>query len=176
MINREKPHLLMLPEDLAVRRIANGFLLYPSLNLHAIQLLPNAGGKGKVTKDEFKKQVPDMVSYPERRIVLLFDFDVKGPNKTRWCYEEKLKYVDGQKSKIQIPDDLKSRVFVLGVLSEPEELRSDLNLSLEKIGETLAKECADNRNELWEHELIKHNQPELERMISSVKPFLFSSL
>ena len=68
---------------------------------------------------------------------------------------------------------------ILGVArtATPEELKKafGLPLSLEKIGETLAQECADQRNELWGHELLKHNQPELEKMISSVKPFLFRS-
>jgi predicted ATPase len=42
-------------------------------------------------------------------------------------------------------------------------------------GEALAKECAENNNELWGHPLLIHNKPELERMISSVKPFLFAN-
>ena len=45
--------------------------------------------------------------------------------------------------------------------------------SLQNIGEELAEECAENRNGLWGHDLLIHNKPELERMILSVKPFLF---
>ena len=72
-----------------------------------------------------------------------------------------------------IPEELKARVFVLGVLSEPENLRRDIKKSYEEIGEALAKDCPDNTNELWGHNLLKHNKGELERMASSVKPFLF---
>ncbi|MCE2904405.1 MAG: hypothetical protein LW814_05120, partial [Anabaena sp. CoA2_C59] len=45
--------------------------------------------------------------------------------------------------------------------------------SFEDIGEALAKECAENNNELWGHHLLIHNKPELERMILSVRRFLF---
>ena len=93
-------------------------------------------------------------------IALLIDFDE---------YEDRLIYVNAQ-----IPDNLKNRVFVLGVLSEPESLRRDINKNFEKIGEALAKDCSDNTNELWGHYLLKHNKTELDRMISSVKPFLFN--
>jgi len=76
--------------------------------------------------------------------------------------------------KHQIPDDLKNRVFILGVLSEPESLKRDIKKSFEKIGEALAKDCSDNTNELWGHNLLIHNKAELARLISSVKPFLFN--
>ena len=100
-----------------------------------------------------------MRQLPQRMMVLLIDFDDD---------ENRLSYV-----KRQIPDDLQARVFVLGVLSEPENLRRDIKKSYEEIGEALAKDCSDNTNELWRHNLLKHNQRELDRMASSVKPFLF---
>ena len=100
-----------------------------------------------------------MQQFPERMMVLLIDFDDN---------ENRLSYV-----KTHIPDDLKARVFVLGVLSEPENLRTDINKSFEEIGEALAKDCSENTNELWGHTLLKHNKGELDRMASSVKPFLF---
>lgn len=90
---------------------------------------------------------------------MLIDFDSN---------TERLSY-----AKSQIPEDLKDRVFVLGVLSEPERLRSDIKKIFEGIGETLANECFDDTNKLWEHELLRHNKAELNRMILSVKPFLF---
>lgn len=161
-INRYKEHIFVLPEDEANSQIAYGFLLNPNLNSGAIDVLLPAGGWGKVLEEFREVHIPEMLKFTKRIMVLLMDFDQK---------MERSGYV-----KSKIPSDLAQRVFVLGVFSEPEELRSDLNLSFEKIGETLAKECAENRNELWGHELLKHNQPELERMISSVKPFLFSSL
>ncbi|WP_009631376.1 hypothetical protein [Synechocystis sp. PCC 7509] len=73
-----------------------------------------------------------------------------------------------------IPSDLKDRVFVIGVLSEPEKLRSNINKSFEEIGDTLAQDCPENQNELWGHELLKHNKAELARIVPSLKQFLFN--
>jgi hypothetical protein len=109
----------------------------------------------KFTEDHGSK----MRLYPERMIVLLIDFDQK---------EDRLNYVS-----TQIPSDLKDRVFVLGVLSEPEQLKSDLKKGFEEIGEALATDCSDNTDKLWSHDLLKHNKIELDRMIAAVKPFLF---
>ncbi len=38
----------------------------------------------------------------------------------------------------------------------------------------LAQDCVNNTNELWGHDLLKHNKTELERMSADVKPFLFN--
>ncbi len=75
----------------------------------------------------------------------------------------------------KIPDDIKDRVFVLGVLSEPEELKKANNIpnSFEAIGKALAKDCFDGTDHAWGHDLLKHNKDELSRMEKSVKPFLF---
>lgn len=166
-VNKYQPHLLVLPEDDANRQIANGFILNPNINEPAIQVMPIANGWGKVVDDFKENHISEMRKLSQRMIVLLIDFDRNG---------ERLSYVSSQ-----IPEDLKDRVFVLGVLSEPEDLKrikkkfeSIGTGKLEQIGETLAKDCSDNTNELWGHDLLKHNKTELERMILSVKPFLFN--
>ncbi len=158
--NKYKPHILVLPEDDANRQIANGFILDLNLNRRAIQVLPEARGWEDLVKKFTNDYASTMRQYPDRMIALLIDFDE---------HEDRLIYV-----KDQIPDDLEERVFVLGVLSEPESLSRDINNNFEKIGEALAKDCSDNTNELWGHDLLKHNKTELDRMISSVKPFLFN--
>ncbi len=158
--NKFQPHVLILPEDDANRQIANGFIQNSKVNERAIQVLPIANGWEKVVDNFKKNHVSDMRKNPERRIVLLIDFDQK---------EDRLSYVNSQ-----LPEDLKARVFVLGVFSEPEKLRSDTKKNFEKIGETLANDCTNNTNELWGHSLLNHNKTELERLISSVKPFLFN--
>ncbi|MFB2980295.1 hypothetical protein ACE1CM_29545 [Microseira sp. BLCC-F43] len=150
----------MLPEDDANRQIVNGFRLNPNLNDRAIQVLPPARGWKKVVEKFTKEHAPEMRQYSEIMIVFLIDFDES---------ENRLSYVQSQ-----IPDDLKERVFVLGVLSEPERLKKDINKNFEKIGEALAKDCSDNTNELWGHPLLEHNKAELDRMILAVKPFLFN--
>ncbi|NEP12719.1 MAG: hypothetical protein F6K14_21425 [Symploca sp. SIO2C1] len=158
-LNRYKPHIFVLPEDDANRQIANSFVLHPHLKERVIQVLPPARGWKKVVSKLLEIHVPEMWQYSEERIVLLIDFDQD---------KERLSYVNSQ-----IPDDLKDRVFVLGVLSEPEKLRTGIKKTFEEIGEALANDCYDNTNELWGHELLKHNKTELERMIDYVKPFLF---
>jgi hypothetical protein len=159
-VNKYLPHILVLPEDEADSDIANGFLLHPQLNAQSIQVLPYVGG-WKVVVEKFTTNfIPTMRQYPSRWFVLLIDFDRE---------EGRLDYI-----KQQIPDDVQDRVFVLGALSNPEELRSSLGKSLEAIGESLSANCSDNTDGLWGHDLLMHNKTELERMISSVKPFLFN--
>lgn len=135
------------------------FVLHPSLNDRAIQIMPPLRGWQNVVKLFTDDYAPEMPKYSERRMVLLIDFDED---------ENRLSYV-----KSQIPNALKERVFVLGVLSEPEKLRTDIKKTFEEIGEALAKDCCDRTNELWVHDFLKHNKPELDRMALSVKPFLF---
>jgi hypothetical protein len=159
-VNKYQPHLLVLPEDRANSEMANGFLLNLKLNERSIQVLPFVRGWITVV-EKFKHDFePTMRHYPDRMIVLLIDFD---------GVEDRLEQV-----KEKISDDLKNRVFVLGVLSEPEKLKSNLRKGFEAIGEALSTNCSDNTDELWNHELLKHNRTELDRMISSVKPFLFN--
>jgi hypothetical protein len=158
--NKFQPHVLILPEDDANRQIANGFIQNLKVNERAIQILPIANGWEKVVDNFKENHIAEMRKNPERRIVLLIDFDQK---------EARLSYVNSQ-----LPEDLRARVFVLGVFSEPEKLRSDTKKNFEIIGETLANDCTDDTNELWGHPLLKHNKTELDRMISSVKPFLFN--
>jgi hypothetical protein len=72
--------------------------------------------------------------------------------------------------------DLKKRVFVLGVQSEPEELKKNIaNLNyFEEIGKALAQDCVNDTDNIWRHVLLKHNRKELNSLISYVKPFLFN--
>lgn len=159
-MNREKEHILVLPEDRANEEIANGFIQIPNVNSRTIKIERPAGGWKKVLKKFEEQHIAVMRQYTKSRVVLLIDFDQR---------EDRLSYVNSQ-----IPDDLKERVFVLGVLSNPEILRNDVGKNFEGIGEALANNCSDNTNDLWDHELLKHNKIELDRLIYSVKPFLFS--
>jgi hypothetical protein len=161
MSNKYLPHIHVLAEDDANRQIANGFLLAPNLDDRAVKVLPLAKGWGKAVEEFKKEHASEMRQFPERMMVFLIDFDNN--------YKNRLSYVERY-----IPEELKARVFVLGVLSEPHNLKRDIKKkSYEEIGEALAKDCPDNTNELWGHSLLKHNKGELDRMASSVKPFLF---
>ncbi len=159
-INRYQPHIIVLPEDRANEEIANGFLQAENVNQRAVQVERPAGGWGKVVDKFIEVHIPEMRQFTKSMIVLLIDFDQR---------EDRFSYVESQ-----IPEDLKKRVFVLGVQSNPESLRRDTKKTFEEIGEALAKDCSDNTNELWGHPLLEHNKTELDRMILSVKPFIFN--
>jgi hypothetical protein len=75
-------------------------------------------------------------------------------------------------AKSQVPDDLKERVFVLGALANPEELRASLG-PYEAIGKAAAKDCREGTDTTWGHELLKHNAIEIDRLRQHVRPILF---
>src|SRR5580698_4937110 len=93
-----------------------------------------------------------------RFMVLLIDFDGRDDRLTT--------------ARSIIPDNLKERVFVLGSWSEPERLRKNLG-SYETIGLAMAKDCRDNTEMTWGHDLLRHNAHELERLRVLVRPVLF---
>jgi hypothetical protein len=158
-MNKEVPHVLVLPEDDANRQLANGFRLDPLLDDRRIQILQVAGSWGEVL-DRFKKDhVPEMDKYATRFMVLLVDFDNR---------EDRLGIV-----KTAIPDRLKERVFVLGAWSQPEKLRQAIG-SYESIGKAMARDCRDNAEVTWGHDLLRHNAGELERLRKHVRPILFA--
>lgn len=156
------PHVLVLPEDRANSELANGFLLDPSLARRSIQVLAEAGGWIKVLDCFESGHIARMHKYAQRHMVLLIDFD---------GHEDRLEL-----AKSRVPGNLTERVFVLGSLTKPEDLRRELGLSPEKIGAELARDCRENTAGVWEHDLLKHNAPELDRMRERVRPILFPSL
>jgi hypothetical protein len=156
-VNKHRPHILVLPEDDANRQIALGFTR--NLDTRSIQIMPIADGWKKAIDQLINDYASRMREFPERRIVLLIDFD---------CVQDRLTYAQSL-----IPEDLIDRVFVIGVLSNPEDLKKTLKQNFESIGESLAKDCSKNTDKAWGHDLLKHNQTELARMVRSVKPFLF---
>jgi len=159
-VNKYEPHMLILPEDDANRQIANGFLNCLNVNNSAIQILPPAKGWSSALEKFECDYYPKMDTYPNRRILLLIDFDSNYINRIEHVHKK-------------IPDNCKERVFVLGVATEPERLKSKLNISYEKIGETLTKDCPQEFSDLWKNELLVHNETELKRMVNDVKSFIF---
>ena len=89
--------------------------------------------------------IPKMRKYSNCMVIMLIDFDKN---------EDRRHEVEAE-------------------IPEPEDLKNDVKKNFEKIGEDLAKDCAENQDTLWSHPLLKHNRSELERTIVSVKPFLF---
>ncbi len=161
--NAYKPHLVILAEDKANQEMVTGFCLHPCVIERSVETPPFIGGWNKVVTQFSKQYEVSLQKYPERRLLLIIDFDE--------LYEKRLAWI-----KSHITNDFIHRVFVLGILSEPEQLKTALgHQSYETIGQTLADECVHNVYELWGHELLKHNQPELARLMKEVKPFLFKN-
>lgn len=154
-MNKYQPHVFVLPEDDANRKLANGFLLGPSLLSQRIKVLEVAGGWTQVLEQFRSKEIRKMERYVNRFMVLLIDFDGQ---------EDRL-----IQAKAVIPTHLANRVFVLGVWTEPEDLKH----RLEEIGTALAKDCCDGTSQAWDHELLKHNAAEVARLRELVRPILF---
>jgi hypothetical protein len=157
-MNRQKPHLFVLPEDDANRQIANGFLLGLESSAR-VQVLHVAGGWYETINRFESDHVADMDRFRERFMVLLIDFD------------EESSRID--KVKDRIPERLRERVFVLGVWSEPEKLKQAGLGSYEQIGRSIAKDCRDKTQWILNHELLLHNAGELERLRVRVGKILF---
>ena len=154
--NKHLPHVLVLPEDDDNRQLANGFQLeLDSVRQRQLQIDPVAGGWLAVLELFVSVHVSAMARYPNRFVVLIIDFDRK---------DDRLSY-----AKSKIPEDLRERVFVLGVWSEPKDLR----MPLEEIGSALARDCREETDVTWGNELLQHNASELARLRDRVRPILF---
>jgi len=160
-VNRERPHVYVLPEDQANQEIVIGFQLHPSVDPRRIQVMKNLGGWTRVL-DEFERVYVSKLNHnPNCHVVMLIDFDGKSDRRI---------HVDGH-----IPDGLRDRVFVIGVWSQPEKLKEDKNLAFEKIGQELAEDCPSQRDGIWNHDLLKHNADEVGRMWTTLGAILFPS-
>lgn len=157
-VNRHSPHVYVLPEDDANRQVANGFLLDPSIVDYRIRVLEEAGG-WKETLDRFLSiYVAEMDRFPERFMVLIIDFDGR---------TDRLDVAKGK-----IPEHLAERVFILGAMNEPEDLRRELG-SYETIGLAMARDCREGTNMIWAHRELCHNESEIARLRAKVRPILF---
>lgn len=76
------------------------------------------------------------------------------------------------RAKAAIPSHLADRVFILGVLTEPEDLKVDLGI-YETIGQAMAEDCREGSDTTWGHDLLRHNESELDRLRRDVLPILF---
>jgi len=125
-----------------------------------MQVLPSAGGWHRVIDCFEEDHAEAMRSNTNRFMVLLIDCD---------GLEDRLEQV-----RARIPSELADRVFVLGTLSEPEELKKALGKSYESIGSELAKDCQDGSDDMWCHTLLIHNANEVLRLREHVHPILFA--
>ena len=158
-MNKYKPHVYILPEDDANAEIVTGFLLHASIDARYVQVLPPAKGWIKLLEEFEANHKPEMLKNVNEHMIMVLDFDRDLSRR--------------EKVRQHIGDELIDRVFVLGSLSEPEALRSDLG-SYETIGQLLANECNADTRVTWNHDQLTHNYSELDRMTSTLKPILFN--
>jgi len=165
MVNRYRPHVVVLPEDTANLDVANGFVLHVDRDC-AIQVLGPAGGWDKARDDLLSDHVQGLRRLPERRLVLLIDFD--DDLSRRGAIRD------------ACPGGVADRVFVIGTNTEVEELRRDLvgegvlrPNTLEGIGELLAADCRAGTDDTWSHPRLAHNADEYARMRVDLRPILF---
>ena len=153
MTNKYKPHLFILPEDDANREFANGFLLADRVLQRNIQILKPAGGWLKAVNSINEC---GLSQYLERRLLLLIDFDGDAANRLTQI-------------KAGLNQNIADRVYVVGTASEPEQLRKGIGKSLEEIGLEAAKQCAEEKDDFWKHELLRNNAAELSRLSQHVR-------
>jgi hypothetical protein len=162
-VNRELPHVIVLPEDDANRQLANGFHLLVEWNRQRqMRVLPVAGGWNEVLNLLNTDHAGEMDRWPQRLMVLLIDFD---------AVANRLQDVQAR-----IPERLRERVFVLGSWTEPEALRNAGLGSYEGIGSAMADDCRLGTQAIWGHALLRHNANELDRLRGPVCPILFPAI
>jgi hypothetical protein len=151
----------VLPEDDANRQIAVAFhlALDPAVQ-RRIQILNPAGGWLSVLDafDSDHAVVMDRIQH--RFMILVIDFDNQ-PDRM-------------QKAKEIIPEHLRSRVFVVGTMTEPEKLKRAENASYAEIGQRIAADCLNGTETMWGHRLLRHNEEEVKRLRQHIRPILFN--
>lgn len=159
-VNKHQPHVLVLPEDDSNRQLANGFHLELDWDRsRRMQVLTPAGGWAQVVNRFVSDHVPQMKHNPHRFMVLLIDFDGRS---------DRL-----ENAKARIPEDLTRRVFILGASTQPEALRQANMGSYEEIGMAMARDCRQDTDHIWAHNLLRHNAGELARLREHVREILF---
>jgi hypothetical protein len=159
-MNKYASHVYVIPEDDRNRQIADGFVLHHQVKDTRIQVVPPAGGWSKVLTTFLDEYIPKLRDYPDSHVVMLIDFDDQ-VEKRRGDFAQ------------EIPNEFKTRVFVLGSKHTPEALKKALKIGFEEIGKSLANDCAAGTVEHWDHEQLHHNDAERQRLVQTVKPFLF---
>jgi len=159
-MNKYAPHVYVIPEDDRDRQIADGFVLHHQVKDRRIKIVPPAGGWPKVLKTFRDEYIQELHDYQGAHVVMLIDFDDQVERRK----------VDFEQV---IPEEFKTRVFVVGSKYNPETLKRALNISFEEIGRSLADDCGAGRTEHWDHEQLGHNDGERQRLVQIVKPFLF---
>lgn len=159
-VNRWEPHIVVIPEDEANLQLVNGFINYFAVNSRQLGLESPAGGWMPALTLFESDHVSYLRRYKKGNVVILIDFDGEEDARRTYCEN-------------RIPDDVKPRTFLIGTRNQPEDLRREIKLSLESIGESAARDCAQNQTHFWGHDHLTHNLTELARLLPIAHPILF---
>ena len=122
--NKNRPHVLVLPEDDANSRLANGFQLQVDpARLRRMQVLPVAGGWNEVLEHFVADHIREMDLHTLRFMVLLIDFDRQ---------DERL-----SNARSRIPERLPDRVFILGAWANLKISGGPVSVSTRQSGRPL---------------------------------------
>jgi hypothetical protein len=159
-VNKNKPHLIVIPEDKADQDIVNGFSIYLKTGERQLQVTKPAGGwvkgRNKLLELSNNRLQTNLFSHA----VLIIDFD---------NYNDR-----GSEIMSQVPEGVRDRVFVIGVLSNPEDLKRSLNKNFEQIGSQIAEGCKDSSIDFWQHDLLVHNIEEIRRLSGAFRDIFFN--
>lgn len=158
--NKYTQHLIVIPEDQAVRDMVNGFSTLLEINERQFYVYDLARGweRGKETLLKLSKGY--MREYPSSYALLIVDFDRNAHR--------------GSEIKNQIPEEVRDRVFVVGVLNEPVNLKNSTGMKFEQLGLQIAEGCKDSNIDFWERqELLAHNVDEIRRLSKAVRNLFF---
>lgn len=158
-LNRENLHLLVLSEDKATSSVAAGF---NDSVVGQMQVLPYERGWPNVLNAFKQTLLSRMRQYPKCHLVLLIDFDNDFPDRLNHF-------------KQHFPADVADRVYVLGALGNIEDAKRSTGMKFGELGQQLARECEENQRVIWNDDQIRHNTDEVQRLLGSVRPFLFEA-
>ena len=161
-VNLSLPHLIVIPEDDANREIANGFRLLVEKNARQFWIKKPARGwpKGKEELVAMSESTGHLQKYKSSHAALIVDFDGKRER--------------GSEVKRLVGEGVRDRVFVIGVLTEPEKLRNATGIKFEQLGRQIAEGCKDSSIDFWQHDLLVHNIEEIRRLSGAVRDIFFN--
>ena len=161
-VNLALPHLIVIPEDNANREIANGFRLIIEKNDRQFLMKKPARGwpNGRYELVALSDSTGHLQKYKSSHAALIVDFDGKRER--------------GSEIKQLVSEEVIDRVFVIGVLSEPEKLRNATGMKFEQLGIQIAEGCKDSSINFWQHDLLAHNIEEIRRLSGAVRDIFFN--
>src|SRR5215213_7393736 len=125
-----------------------------------MKILPVAGGWTEVLHRFETDHILEMDKNENRLMILLIDFDSKDDRLDR--------------ARASVPSHLIDRVFVIGAWTNPEHLRQTVRESYETIGTLLSHDCRNGTSTTWDHELLRHNEDELDRLRVLVRSMFYA--